>query len=404
MMFSSFLTFRHVKWAVLVAILAWLKPSVLDAQTTDLLSGPIKLKIHSKCLNEDRSFWVVLPPSYATNGMFAPQSYPVLYVLDGDAHLDLARVTAEYLSGGAGWNCIPELLVVGVGDVDRNRDFTPTHTTKLPNGQTLSMFETSGGAPVFERFLREELSPYVENHYRTKPFRILEGHSLGGLLALDEMCHTNQFYQGLIALDSSIWWDNEYIVRKGISFFNQGGQFNGAVYLAFTSNTNDSPSRVKLNSALKAHVSSTFRCRIDQFENDIHPSVLFPGLENGLRFVFDKFLVDQDLITNADGLARHFTDLSQKWGTQFLPPESMVNNWAYSLMRSAPSNLDMAMEFFKLNVTNYATSYNAYDSLAECLDKKGETNLALEYYGKSLKLNPQNAHAAAYIKEHSVPK
>jgi hypothetical protein len=328
----------------------------------------------------------------------------VLYVLDGDAHLDLARVTAEYLSGPAGWNCIPELIVVGVGDVDRNRDYTPTHSTKLPNGQTLSMFETSGGAAAFERFLREELSPYVENHYRTKPFRILEGHSLGGLLALDEMCNTNQFYQSLIALDSSVWWDDEYIVRKGINFFNQGGQFNGAVYQAFTPNTNDSPSRVKLNSALKAHESSTFRCRIDQFENDIHPSILFPGLENGLRFVFDKFLVDQDSITNADGLTRHFSELSHLWGTEFLPPESMVNDWAYSLMRWSPGKLEMAFDLFKLNVANYPNSYNTYDSLAECFDKKGETNLALEYYGKSLKMNPQNAHAATYIKEHSVPK
>jgi predicted alpha/beta superfamily hydrolase len=42
----------------------------------------------------------------------------------------------------------------------------------------------AGGADSFLRFIREELLPEVDRKYRTAPFRILMGHSLGGLFAL----------------------------------------------------------------------------------------------------------------------------------------------------------------------------------------------------------------------------
>lgn len=38
----------------------------------------------------------------------------------------------------------------------------------------------AGGADRFFAFLTDEVSPYVERHYRTAPMRVLAGHSLGG--------------------------------------------------------------------------------------------------------------------------------------------------------------------------------------------------------------------------------
>ena len=40
---------------------------------------------------------------------------------------------------------------------------------------------TAGGADEFLRFLSDELIPWVEGQYRTASFRVLVGHSLGGL-------------------------------------------------------------------------------------------------------------------------------------------------------------------------------------------------------------------------------
>ena len=43
-----------------------------------------KFALHSKVLNEDRPYWVYLPESYNSKAQ-APEAYPVLYLLDGDA-------------------------------------------------------------------------------------------------------------------------------------------------------------------------------------------------------------------------------------------------------------------------------------------------------------------------------
>jgi hypothetical protein len=49
-----------------------------------------KMSIHSEILNETRDVWIYLPPNY-TDKYFQAQQYPVLYVLDGDAHFHSLR-------------------------------------------------------------------------------------------------------------------------------------------------------------------------------------------------------------------------------------------------------------------------------------------------------------------------
>jgi predicted alpha/beta superfamily hydrolase len=45
--------------------------------------------LHSKILNEDRSYWIYLPDSYHTKSS-SPKAYSVLYLLNGDAHFHWA--------------------------------------------------------------------------------------------------------------------------------------------------------------------------------------------------------------------------------------------------------------------------------------------------------------------------
>jgi tetratricopeptide (TPR) repeat protein len=58
-----------------------------------------------------------------------------------------------------------------------------------------------------------------------------------------------------------------------------------------------------------------------------------------------------------------------------------------------------AIQWFKLNVRNYPDSSNVYDSLAEAYAVKGEKQLAIENYKKSLKLNPENQNGAKELKK-----
>lgn len=77
--------------------------------------------------------------------------------------------------------------------------------------------------------------------------------------------------------------------------------------------------------------------------------------------------------------------------------ESQVNGFGYQLIRM--NKLDDAVWMFQLNVELYPDSYNVYDSLGEAYMLKGEKELAIKNYRKSLELNPKNSNAEAMIRK-----
>src|SRR5688572_10698120 len=127
-------------------------------------------RLHSNVLNEDRSYQIHLPASY---GWAKDRRYPVLYVLDGEAHFLHTTGSVEYLSAHGE---IPELIVVAIASTVRVRDFTQTDWPSAWIG--------GGGAGNFKRFLSTELIPVIDREYRTNGFRVLSGHSAGGQFVL----------------------------------------------------------------------------------------------------------------------------------------------------------------------------------------------------------------------------
>lgn len=99
-----------------------------------------KNSLHSKILNEDRPYLVYLPPSYKANRDHAPQKYPVIYLLDGEWNFEWVCEVAQFMGDT---QKIPELIVVGILNTDRERDLTPTHATNNVS---------SGGGPLLKSF------------------------------------------------------------------------------------------------------------------------------------------------------------------------------------------------------------------------------------------------------------
>ena len=94
-------------------------------------------------------------------------------------------------------------------------------------------------------------------------------------------------------------------------------------------------------------------------------------------------------------LAPALVKQAQKKNSAYQLPEAEVNAWGYALLKLAqPKN---ALEIFKLNVSLYPQSANAYDSLGELYAELGNPELARKNYQHSLALNPKNEGAAAYL-------
>ena len=119
-----------------VTALLMLCGAVAPAQDEPISIGE-RIKLHSELLNEDRTILVSLPPAYEQGRLRCP----VVYLLDGDTHFLQTVATTRFLAAGG---MSPEMIVVAVMNIDRNRDFTPAPAvprkiSPRPEGPTASV-------------------------------------------------------------------------------------------------------------------------------------------------------------------------------------------------------------------------------------------------------------------------
>jgi predicted alpha/beta superfamily hydrolase len=138
--------------------------------------------------------------------------YPVLYVQDGQNLFDPALAY-----GGVDWGMdealgqliqagqISGAIVVGIwNSPDRWRDYMPAKPLTTPHGQELltRFIREVGGEPLSDRYLQflvEELKPFIDKHYPTRPAQpdtFIMGSSMGGLISLYALVECPQVFGG----------------------------------------------------------------------------------------------------------------------------------------------------------------------------------------------------------------
>jgi predicted alpha/beta superfamily hydrolase len=392
---------------VLIGYQAILAPPSFESPDTDEIVIGETYTLYSDVLEEDRQYIVYLPGSYDDDSS-SPQNYPVLYLLDGGAHFPSASGVVQFMSSGINGNRqIPELIVVAIPNTDRTRDLTPTHTTTGYDGEETDFLEPSGGADAFLEFINDELFDEIESEYRTLPHRTLVGHSFGGLLALHALLHKPDMFQFYIAIDPSLWWDEQLLVRQAGEVFTEDHGRRAAVYISLANNPAIGIGDPKLMEnagrafagILTDAAAPGFRTTLQYFEAEDHGSVPLLSLYHGLLSVFDGFKLPLDVIVNdPNSITQHYETLSEDLGVTMLPPERMVNNLGYMFLTNI-DDLDKAVTMFEINVANYPDSANVYDSLGEALKARGDIELAIENYEKSLELDSDNENAREQIAE-----
>jgi hypothetical protein len=303
--------------------------------------------------------------------------YPVVYVLDGPEHLEYTAATAAYLARAG---AMPKVIVVSVLNVDRNRDFTPSRVASVP---------TSGGADKFLRFLREELAPVVDGNFRTLPFRILSGHSLGGLFALHVLASAPGSFDAYLAASPSAQWDRELVVKELRSRLEESPRLDRSLYVSLGDEKAMLPAFESLRAVLRAAPPPGFRWESARFADDPHGLVPLPTTLRGLLFVFDGYLPPLDPDTgryagSLEDLEAHYQRLSARLGHEVLPPEGIVNTMGYALL--AEGKTTAAVAAFQSNVRRHPGSANAQDSLGEGLEAAGRLSDAAMAYERAVEL------------------
>lgn len=350
-------------------------------------SGTVKrFAIKSAVLGEERVILIRTPVGYETNKL----NYPVLYMTDGDAHMGHTASTIEFLTQNGR---IPELIVVGITNTDRTRDLTPVKSTnKNAAGELQS--PTSGGADNFLKFIETELIPEIEKEYRVQPYRILAGHSLGGLFAIHAMMSKPGVFNSYIAVSPSLQWENGEALKRAQAYFANQKELKATLFVSLG---NEPGAIGESFEAFRALLSKTkikdFEWQAELMADEDHGSVVLRSHYFGLRKVYDGWQGFRDpksgaLIGGLKGADAHYKKLSERFGYSIPVPENLINQMGYQfLFDSKPED---AIEVFKANVERYPNSANVYDSLAEAYERGGKTDLAEPLYDKARVLGEQN--------------
>lgn len=88
-----------------------------------------------------------------------------------------------------------------------------------------------------------------------------------------------------------------------------------------------------------------------------------------------------------------YREFKEKWPGQFT--QIQMNVFGYTLLQGGQMN--EALRVFELNVEAYPKAANPWDSLAEAHMRLGNKEKAIEFYQKSLELNPSNTNATQML-------
>ena len=359
--------------------------------------------VYSKILGERRKVWIYTPDMTSGN---SNQHWPVLYLLDGDGHFASVVGMIQQMSQVNGNNVYPEMIVVAIPNTDRTRDLTPTHIASDPPMMDSNFSKTTGGGENFVAFIEKELMPHIDSVYSTAPYKILIGHSFGGLTAMNVLTNHTKLFNAYIAIDPSMWYDRQHFLAAtekklaeknydgtrlfvGIANTMPDGMKLAKMKKDTSSETRHIRSIFELDNFLRSHPQNGLKYASRYYENDNHGSVPLASEYDGLRFIFDYYrlnITGKDFTDTSAALAmklkNHYEMVSKEMGYKISPPESNLNFLGYAAMNS--KNFSKAAALFKMNIENYPNSGNVYDSYADLLVEEKDTVNAIVNYKKAL--------------------
>jgi len=344
------------------------------AQEKSILLGQ-SITVTSEVLNESREIYIYLPASYQNS----TNKYPVIYLLDADTHF---KYTAGILDFFTRTGRIPESILIGIPNTNRNRDFTPTVSKDLP---------ASGGADNFLRFLDKELMPYVDQNYRTHPYRTMIGHSLCGMFSFYTMLSRPDLFNSFIAISPWFIYDNNYIFTYSEPSLERLSSLNKFIY--FTGGTAEQENVVqsinKFSDLLRQKAPKDLRWSYKLMEGDDHNSLIFMTIYDGLTNLYDGWRVpDSVLRKGLEPIEDHFDNLSERFGYKIIPSEVFLNAAGYYFLQH--NNFPEAIKIFDRNVDLYPLSSNVYDSRGEAFERSGNLKEAKENYKNACDIAEKN--------------
>lgn len=362
--------------------------------------------LYSEVLGESRKIYVQIPSGFNPT---ENQKYPVAFILDGEIFLPTVNEVQNYYGGGF----TPEMVLVGIAnDQNRVRDLT---TSTITTKYGMPFNERNGEADNFRKFIQKELIPYIESKYPVTNYRTLIGHSYGGLFTISTLIHHPHLFANYLAIDPSLDWDHQKLLKEAKELLATQKYQGKALFLSLSGQLHMQNSKITLDNVMQDTTDYTlfprsilaFSKLIEEkadnglsfawkfYPNDIHGTVPFPSIMDGLISLFEWYQMENtDKINSFDTPGEELfaivkyreQKLKEHFGYPEPPyPEALLNMSGYM-------NLDMnqpekAKMYFELAIEYYPERPNVYDSMADFYEALGDIPNALRFAQKAVELS-----------------
>jgi predicted alpha/beta superfamily hydrolase len=224
--------------------------------------------LSSKVLGEMRRINIYTPPGYTES---SGARYPVLYMPDGGVEEDFPHVTGT-IDAAIRANEMRPSIVVGIENTVRKRDMTGQ--TDVVDDRKIG--SRVGGSALFRAFISDELMPDIHKRVRGSGETAIIGESLAGLFVVETFFVTPNLFDTYIALSSSLWWNDDSLVRHAGERLLERRDLRVTIYLASANEDNIVPQTARLAEALRARAPKGLIGTTSQYRSNVTTRSIAP--------------------------------------------------------------------------------------------------------------------------------
>ena len=350
--------------------------SVVYGQNENIIIGK-SIRMFSKILNEERLLQIHLPENYGKDS----SCYPVLITLDGERFFNSTAATVQFLSK---YGYVPPMIVVGIPNTDRNRDFSYNKTDE----------NSIIGADLFLQFLEEELIPLINKKYKTLKFRLIKGWCATGVFCIKVLFSRPHLFNVYIASSPYLVEDAGCIFQLVEEYSNNGLKENNFLYMSVGGRDRpdakiEVPKFVKL---LKKRKFKNLNWHYTYLEIDDHFTIDLKTLHKAFELFFSDILFVKNIVKDGyEAGKERIKVLVKKYGFKETFPEETFARMGYVLLNQ--ELFKEAITLFKIAAEYRPNSYITYENLGEAYMLYGKKDLAIKNFEKSLRIYPANKYS-----------
>lgn len=299
-------------YRLLLSLTLLLSVQLANAQDTAADTRTNTVSIQSALTKQTLQLTVILPSGYdATN----KQRYPVIFSNSDSRRMALMQKQLDWLSH-IDFGPIPKLIIVGLPNIgDLN---SPQHKDAAASGKDTALAI---------KVLQQEILPYVDKHFKTQPFRIIEGYSTDANLALGVLASAPQLFNAYVSVNPALVLDKTDLVTRLQTFLASSKVSNKQLSLYVYVTLGDFVQNKPLFNTLRKSANKKNTHFVDLSASNYYTAAVtaLPLALEGLFADRQPKDIKQFLAGGSQSVAKYFAALQRKYGYSVSSASTMLD-------------------------------------------------------------------------------